>query len=48
MDKEPYRGELQKGIRTILISYYDLITPRDLGLSEDNEDTYFVEGSNRQ
>ncbi len=32
----------KKGIRTIIISYYDLITPTDIGMSDDNEDTYFV------
>jgi len=29
----------RKGIRTIIISYYDLITPKDISL---NEDSYFV------
>jgi hypothetical protein len=32
----------RKGIRTIIISYYDLITPSDIGMVDDNEDTYFV------
>ncbi len=32
----------RKGIRTILLSYYDLITPDDLSLSDDEADTYFV------
>ncbi|MCB2171763.1 hypothetical protein KQH65_03375 [archaeon] len=40
--KNRIEANSQKGIRTIFISYYDLITPRDLSLTEDNEDTYFV------
>ena len=40
--KNRIEANSKKGIRTILISYYDLITPRDLSLTEDNEDTYFV------
>lgn len=40
--KERINENSRKGIRTILLSYYDLITPSDIGLSEDEEDTYFV------
>lgn len=40
--KNRIEANSKKGIRTILISYYDLITPRDLSMSEENEDTYFV------
>ncbi len=40
--KNRIEANSKKGIRTILISYYDLITPRDLGLTQDDEDTYFV------
>lgn len=32
----------RKGIRTIFLSYYDMITPRDISLSEEGDDTYFV------
>jgi len=32
----------RKGIRTIIISYHDLITPKDISFNEDSEDSYFV------
>lgn len=32
----------RKGIRTIIISYYDLITPDDISFNDDSEDSYFV------
>ncbi len=40
--KEQINSNSSKGIRTILLSYYDLITPRDISMREDEEDTYFV------
>jgi len=40
--KDRINSNSKKGIRTIFLSYYDMITPDDVSLSEDGEDTYFV------
>jgi len=33
-----------KGIRTILVSLYDVVSQRDMGVSDDDDDLYFVRG----
>ena len=40
--KDRIKYNSRKGIRTIIISYYDLITPNDISFNENTEDSYFV------